>query len=231
MYPMGFFWDPTMIILIPGLLFALWAQYMIKSTFAKYSNIRSSRNITGAEAAKEIARRKITGINIPVEHISGNLTDHYDPRQKVLRLSDSVYGSTSIAAIGVAAHEVGHAIQHNEGYLPLILRNSIVPVVNLSSTMAFPIFFIGLLIKSGTMLDVGIILFSAALVFHLITLPVEINASTRAVSILRNTGMLSEQELSGVKKVLTAAALTYVASLAMSILQLLRLVLIRNSRR
>ena len=231
MYPMGFFWDPTMIILIPGLLFALWAQYMIKSTFAKYSNIHSSRNITGAEAAKEIARRKITGTNIPVEHISGNLTDHYDPRQKVLRLSDSVYGSTSIAAIGVAAHEVGHAIQHNEGYLPLILRNSIVPVVNLSSTMAFPIFFIGLLIKSGTMLDVGIILFSAALVFHLITLPVEINASTRAVSILRNTGMLSEQELSGVKKVLTAAALTYVASLAMSILQLLRLVLIRNSRR
>ena len=168
---------------------------------------------------------------MPINRVAGSLTDHYDPRNKTLNLSESVYGSRSIASIGVAAHEVGHAIQHHEAYSPLIFRNTIVPVVNICSSASMPLFIIGLLMANSLLVNLGIMLFTGALVFHLVTLPVEINASSRALKLLEQTHTLSPDELAGAKKVLTAAAWTYIAAALMSVLQLIRLILISRSRR
>lgn len=227
---LGYGLDPTMIILIPAVLLSMWAQSRVQSTFNQYSQIAARGNVT----ADSVARMLLTlyGMsNMPINHVSGNLTDHYDPRNRTLNLSDGVYGNRSIASIGVAAHEVGHAIQHHESYSPLIFRNSIVPVVNICSSASMPLFFIGLLMGNGLLVNIGIVLFAGALVFHLVTLPVEINASMRALNLLEQTHTLAPDELSGAKKVLTAAAWTYIASALMAVLQLLRLILISRSRR
>ena len=228
---LGYGLDPTMLILIPAILLSMWAQSKVQSTFKQYSQIAARGNVT----ADSVARMLLTlyGMsNMPINHVSGNLTDHYDPRDRTLNLSDGVYGNRSIASIGVAAHEVGHAIQHHESYAPLILRNNIVPAVNVCSSASMPLFFIGLLMGNGMLVNLGILLFCGALAFHLITLPVEINASSRALNLLEQTHTLSPDELSGAKKVLTAAAWTYIAAALMSLLQLIRLILIsRSSRR
>jgi Zn-dependent membrane protease YugP len=222
--------DPTILLLIPAMIFSMWAQFKVKSAYSKYSEVMSERGVTSDQAARSILDQYgLTNINI--EHIQGQLTDHYDPRAKVLRLSESVAGNTSIAAIGVAAHECGHAIQDKENYAFLRFRNAIVPVVNIASTLSMPLFFIGLLMSWLNLLDLGIALFCGVLVFHLVTLPVEFDASARALRILSDTGLLEGNEIYGAKKVLSAAALTYVAALVMTILQLLRLLALRNSRR
>ncbi|KEJ92343.1 zinc metallopeptidase [Synergistes jonesii] len=224
------FFDSTMILLIPALIFSMWAQFKVKSTFAKYSEVGAESGVTAQRVGRLLLdMRGLSGV--PIEHISGQLTDHYDPRAKVLRLSDSVETSRSIAAIGVAAHEVGHAIQDQEGYSFLRLRNSIVPGVQFCSTLSMPLFLIGLLLGSLNLLNAGILLFCGVLVFHLVTLPVEFDASARALKLLSETRTLTQEELSGAKSVLDAAALTYVAALVMTVLQLVRLLALRNSRR
>ena len=226
------FFDPTWIIILPALILSIWAQANVNSTFSKFSRVLNRRGMTGYDAARRIL--DMNGLqNIAIEHIGGNLTDHYDPRTNTVRLSDSVYGSSSVAAIGVAAHEVGHAVQHAVGYVPIRLRNAIVPVVNLCSQLAIPLFVLGLIFSSSLFMltDVGIILFSAAVLFHVVTLPVEINASRRAISTLESSYMLEGDEVSGAKKVLSAAAMTYIASAATALLQLLRLIAIRDRRR
>lgn len=217
-----FFWDPSFIILIPALILAGWAQLHVQSTFSKYSNIGASRRITGAELAANLLRRG--GVNnVRIEQIPGDLTDHYDPRSNVLRLSDPVYASSSVAALGVAAHEVGHALQHASGYWPLALRNSIVPVANFGSTASFPLILLGLLLGLPKLAFIGVVVFSAVVLFQVITLPVEFNASHRAVALLESGGYLTSQEIPMVRKVLGAAALTYVAAALVSFLNLLRL--------
>lgn len=227
MYP---YFDSTMILLIPALILSMWAQFKVKSTFAKYSEVRARRGVTAASVARALLDR--FGLtNVPIQRIGGQLTDHYDPRDKTLHLSDSVDDSQSIAAIGVAAHEVGHAIQDQEGYAFLKFRNAIVPAVNICSTASMPIFFIGLLMSSFNLLNLGILLFCGVLVFHLVTLPVELDASSRAMKLLAETGMLESDELKGARSVLSAAAMTYVAALVMTVMQLLRLLALRNSRR
>ena len=209
------------------------ASARVNSTFKKYSKYRSMTGMTGAQAAERILN--YAGIyDVTIQHVSGNLTDHYNPKQKTLNLSDSVYNSTSVAAIGVAAHECGHAIQHQQEYAPLSIRSAIVPVANIGSQLAWPLILIGLFISSNTgvfFINLGIIAFSFAVIFQLVTLPVEFNASGRALRILGDTGILAESELPYTKKVLSAAALTYVASAAAAILQLLRLILLTNRRR
>ncbi len=228
MMPMMF--DPTMILIIPALVFAFWAQSRVKSTFVTYSEIRARGGVTADSVSRTLLDRfGLQGIR--VERVPGNLTDHYDPRDKVFRLSDSVGGSTSIAAIGVAAHEVGHAIQDKEGYVPLRLRNAIVPVVNIGSMGAFPLFLIGLFMGAPVLINLGIILFAGVVVFHLVTLPVELDASARALKLLSSTGILMNDELGGARKVLNAAALTYVAATIMAIAQLLRLLILSRGRR
>ena len=228
---LGFGLDPTMIVIIPALLLSMWAQHKVKSTFDEYSRIPARGNVT----ADSVARMLLTlyGMaNMPINRVAGSLTDHYDPRNKTLNLSETVYGSSSIASIGVAAHEVGHAIQHHESYSPLIFRNTIVPVVNICSTASMPLFILGLIMGNFMLVNIGIMLFTGALVFHLVTLPVEINASSRALALLEETHTLSPTELAGAKKVLTAAAWTYIAAALMALLQLVRLILIsRSSRR
>lgn len=225
MFP--FFFDPTMMFLIPALILAFWAQARVKSTFAQYSQVGSRKGVTGSDVAAALLGR--FGLSdVPVKPIAGSLTDHYDPRDRSLSLSESVYGSTSIAAIGVAAHEVGHAMQHQEGYVPLQLRNAIVPVVNIGSMAAFPLFFIGLLFRGQTLMDVGIALFVGVLIFHLVTLPVELDASSRALRVLEGTGMLASDEIVGARKVLNAAAWTYVSATVMAAAQLVRLLVLRN---
>ncbi|HAA47414.1 MAG TPA: zinc metallopeptidase [Synergistaceae bacterium] len=227
LYP--FFFDPTILLLIPGLILAIWAQMKVKGAYAQYSRVMARNGMT----AKDVARRILdeNGLyNISVERTAGSLTDHYDPRGKVLRLSETVYNSPSIAAIGVAAHEAGHALQDAGAYAPLKVRNSIVPVVNLGSGMAFPLFFIGFLFRAPVLMDVGILFFVGVLVFHLVTLPVEYNASGRALKILSGTGILAADELKGARAVLNAAALTYVAATVMAALQLVRLLLLRGMR-
>jgi len=227
MFP--FFFDPTFIVLIPALILAVWAQTRVKSAFNRYSKVRARRGVTARDAVRTILDSN--GLNsVPVERVPGALTDHYDPRKKVLRLSESVYGSPSIAAIGVAAHEAGHAIQDARGYAPLKLRNAFVPVASLGSSLALPLFFIGFLFANPTMMDLGIIFFAAVLLFHLVTLPVELDASKRALSILSDSGLLASDEIGGAKAVLNAAALTYVAATLMSALQLVRLFLLRGMR-
>ena len=229
----GWYYDPTFILVFAGLILTLIASAGVKSTFARYSRVRCMAGYTGAQAAQEVLR--ISGIyDVRIERVAGELTDHYDPRAKVLRLSDSTYGSNSVAAVCVAAHECGHAVQHFEGYAPLSIRGALVPVVNFGSMISWPLIIIGLFMNgqmSSFLIDIGILLFMVAVAFHLITLPVEINASRRAVKVLGNSGMLREDEVGGVKKVLRAAAMTYVASAAAMILQLLRLLILTNGRR
>jgi uncharacterized protein len=231
---MGFyypFFDPTYILVLIGVVICLVASARVKSTFAKYSQIRSLSGMTGAQAAERLLHA--SGIyDVSIERVSGNLSDHYDPRSKVLRLSDSVYGHSSLAAIGVAAHECGHAIQHQTNYVPLKIRGALVPVANFGSMISWPLILIGLFFAgSQTLINLGIILFSAAVLFQLVTLPVEFNASRRAIARLGETGILHGDELGQSKKVLDAAALTYVAAAAASILQLLRLILLFGGRR
>lgn len=220
------YYDPYYYLIIIGILLSLAASARVKSTFAKYSRVRSMSGMTGAQAAERILRN--AGIyDVQIERVSGNLSDHYDPRTKVLRLSDSVYGQSSVAAIGVAAHECGHAIQHQNSYIPLTLRSALVPVANFGSSLSLPLIIIGFSMGYVEFLiDLGILLFGAAVLFQIITLPVEFNASRRAVIKLGETGILMNDELRLSKKVLNAAALTYVAAAAASILQLLRLILL-----
>lgn len=225
-----YFYDSTYFLVLIGFLLASFASMGVQSAFNKYSKIKSSRHYTGKDAARKILDEN--GLyDVRVENISGNLTDHFDPSANVIRLSESTYNSDSVAAIGVAAHEAGHAVQHATGYVPIRVRNSIIPAVNLCSTIAMPLFIIGLLLGMTNLANVGIILFSGALIFQLVTLPVEFDASHRAIKILDNSAMLDEDELKGAKKVLRAAAMTYVAAVLASALQLLRLVLLNNSRR
>lgn len=227
---MFYYYDSTYILVLIAFALSMFASFGVNATFARYKKVKSSRGLTGADAARRILDGN--GLtNVRVEHISGNLNDHFDPRDNVIRLSDATYNDSSVAAIGVAAHEAGHAVQHATGYKPIKVRNSIVPVVNLSSSLSMPIFLIGLLFDMVGLTFLGIILFSASLVFQLITLPVEFNASRRAIKILDSRYMLDEDELSGAKKVLRAAAMTYVAAVAASALQLLRLFIIANRRR
>ncbi len=217
-----------LLLILPAMLIALYAQTKVTSTFKKYSKYTNARNIT----AKEVARRILDAnglYDIKIEHVSGSLSDHYDPKAKVVRLSDTVYNSTSVASVGVAAHEVGHAIQHATVFLPLKLRNSIFPVVNIASQAAVPLIILGFLLNFVNLSYIGIILFSFVVFFQLVTLPVEFNASSRAIKILDEKDILSKEELKPCKKVLSAAALTYVASALVSIAQLLRFVL--NTRR
>ena len=226
-YYYGF--DPTYVLVLIGAVICLIASARVKSTFNKYSQYRSMSGMTGAQAAERILNS--AGIyDVTVCHISGSLTDHYNPSKKTLNLSDSVYGSNSVAAIGVAAHECGHAIQHQKNYVPLSLRTAIVPVANIGSTLAWPLILIGLFFNRSTGINLGILCFSFAVLFQLVTLPVEFNASHRALRILGEQGILSDSELPYTRKVLKAAALTYVASAAAAILQLLRLVLLFGGR-
>ena len=222
-------------VLLPAMILAIYAQSKVKSTFAKYSRVRSRSGLTGAEAAERLLHA--AGIyDVRIEGIRGSLTDHYDPSKKVLRLSESVYGSTSLSAIGVAAHETGHAVQHARGYVPLVLRSSLVPLTQIGSNLAMPLIVLGVLFggtygRSGYgLIQLGIILFSLSVVFALVTLPVEFNASSRAVKMLAEYGILDNDEISSVRQVLSAAALTYVAAAASAIASLLRLILIFDRR-
>ena len=225
-----FYFDPTYIILLPTLLFALWAQFNVNGTFNKYSKINTRSNMTGYDAARKIL--DANGLHhVKIEHISGHLSDHFDPRSNVIRLSDSVYSSTSVASVGVAAHEAGHAVQYAVGYSPMKLRAAIIPITNFGSTLAIPIFMIGLLFSMFELAMVGIALFSLTAVFQAVTLPVEFNASRRALDALRSDGRLSGEEISASRKVLRAAALTYVAALASSLAQILRLLLLAGRGR
>ena len=228
-----YYYDWTYILVVIGVVICIAASARVKNVFARYSRIQSHSGLTGREAAEQILHRN--GIyDVQVIHIGGNLTDHYNPGNKTLGLSDTVYNSTSVAAIGVAAHECGHAVQHARGYVPLAIRGSLVPVANIGSMAAWPLILIGLFMNGQTaifFINLGILLFSAAVLFQIVTLPVEFNASGRAVKVLESSGMLYPDEVDSVKKVLGAAALTYVASAASMILQLLRLVIIGGRKR
>ncbi len=210
-----------LIFILPAFILSMYAQFKVKSTFNKYSQVRSSRGYSGADVASNILRRNGIGGRVNVEPVRGSLSDHYDPVSQTVRLSETVYGSNSIAAIGVAAHEVGHAIQHAEHYGLLELRHKIVPVTNFASSASFPILLVGFLMNSLDLIFIGIVLFSAVVLFHLVTLPVELNASGRAIVQLREAGLVSNDEVSAVKKVLGAAALTYLAATLMAVANLL----------
>lgn len=224
-----YYMDPTYMLVIIGALICIIASGNVSRTFNKYSRYQSQRGVTGAQVAEMILRN--AGItDVRVEHVSGNLTDHYDPRANVVRLSDNVYNSPSIAAVGVAAHECGHVIQHHTGYVPIQIRSAIVPLVNIGSKLSWPIIIIGLIIGHTPLIYVGIILFALALVFQIVTLPVEFNASGRALAILRESGMLYNDEIKGARKVLTAAGMTYVTATISTLLQLLRLIILFGRR-
>ena len=219
------FWDPTMVLLIPAMILAMYAQMKVNSTYHHYSQIASQRGMTGADVARYILNKN--GLyDIPSERVQGQLSDHYDPRSRVVRLSQGVYDSTSIAALGVAAHEVGHAIQHDTGYMPLYIRNTIIPITQIGSYVSIPLLILGILVSSPRLVELGILLFTAIVFFQLITLPVEFNASRRAVAVLGDEAILTADELVGTKKVLSAAALTYVAAAVTAVFQLLRLLII-----
>lgn len=222
----GYGFDSTYLLVLIGAILCLWAQMRVKSTYKKYARVRSRSGMTGAQAAQRILQ--LSGIyDVRIEHVSGELTDHYDPSNKVLRLSDSVYGSDSIAAISVAAHECGHAVQHDKGYAPLNFRTALVPVANIGSRVGIPIIILGAILSMNQFLiHIGIWVFALAVLFQLVTLPVEYNASGRALAMMGNYGMIAQDEVKGCRKVLSAAALTYVAAAATAVLQLLRLVLL-----
>ncbi|HVP14420.1 MAG TPA: zinc metallopeptidase [Terriglobales bacterium] len=230
-----FYWgyDPTFVLLIPAFILAMWAQWRVQSTYQKMSRVRAANGMTGRDMARAIMQRN--GISdVGIEEIGGVLSDHYDPRTKKVRLSPGNYEGDSLASIAVAAHEVGHVLQHATGYAPLMARSAIAPAAGFASGAALPLFLIGLIFRSSLsffLMDLGILLFAAALLFQLITLPVEFNASKRALAQLTETGSIAPDEVAGAKKVLDAAALTYVASAGVAALQLLRLLLLRNSRR
>ena len=226
-----YYYDIYYIILVlPMVIFSLIASVKVKSAFKKYSGVHSIRGLTGAQAASEVLR--FYGINdVKIEHVSGELTDHYDPKANVIRLSDKVYNSTSVASIGVACHEAGHAAQYAQGYVPVKLRSVIYPACSVGSKIGIPMAILGLIFSFNFLVTVGIAFFGLAVFFQLVTLPVEFNASRRAVKVIDEMGILQTEELKGTKKVLTAAALTYVASLAVSVANLLRLILLANRRR
>ena len=236
----GLFWgDTTILVLIPAMIFAFWAQIRVNSTFKKYARVPSRRGLTGAEAARRVL--DANGLrHITIERVHGHLTDHFDPTAGVIRLSDATYASTSVAAIGVAAHEAGHAVQHAEGYVPIKVRSAIIPLTRFGSFLAMPLFLIGLLMGGGSYLGygigtifmvTGILFFSFSTLFQLVTLPTEFNASARAMKALEDGGLLAADELPAAKATLSAAAMTYVAALATSLASLLRLILIFNNRR
>ena len=221
------YWDQTIIILIPALIFSLIAQLMVKGTFSKYSGVRNSRGYTGADAARAILDRN--GLSyIRIEHINGELTDHYDPGANVIRLSDSVYNNDSVAAVGVAAHEAGHAVQYAEGYGPIKVRSAIIPIPQFGSNLSTPLVILGIIFSSNVLITAGILLFCTVVLFQAITLPVEFNASGRALKVLGEEHFLDDDEMKGAKSVLTAAALTYVAAMFSALASLARLLLIRN---
>lgn len=228
-----YYWDPTYILVVIGAVICMIASARVKGTFNKYSQLRSMSGMNGAQVAQRVLQA--AGIyDVQVRHVSGSLTDHYDPRTKTVNLSDPVYNATSVAALGVAAHECGHAIQHAKSYAPLSIRSALVPIANFGSMLAWPVILIGLLFNtrsSGLIIDIGILLFSAAVLFQLVTLPVEFDASRRALVMLRTQGILADDELRYTRRVLKSAALTYVASAEAAILQLLRIILITNGRR
>jgi Zn-dependent membrane protease YugP len=231
-----FFFDPTMILLIPAMILVFWAQGRVRKAFDEWSQVGTRSGVTAAQVARDILDRN--GLNdIPIEYVRGTMTDHYDPKTRVVRLSDSTYSSSSIAAIGVAAHEVGHAIQHDHGYVPLFMRNMIVPVARIGDVAGPYLVIFGLLFARGgsqfayTMMDLGILVFALAVAFYVITLPVEYNASSRAVAILESGGYMTRDEVGGARKVLNAAALTYVAAAASSVMMLVRLLVLRNMGR
>ena len=228
-----YYWDPTYILVVIGAVICMIASARVKGTFNKYSQLRSMSGMNGAQVAQRVLQA--AGIyDVQVRHVSGSLTDHYDPRTKTVNLSDPVYNATSVAALGVAAHECGHAIQHAKSYAPLSIRSALVPIANFGSMLAWPVILIGLLFNSrasGLIIDIGILLFSAAVLFQLVTLPVEFDASRRALVMLRTQGILADDELRYTRRVLKSAALTNVASAAAAILQLLRIILITNGRR
>lgn len=225
--PYWLFGDWTFILLIPGIILAGYAQMKVQGTFNKYLRVRSERGLTGAQVAREILNR--AGLyDVRVEQIAGTLSDHYDPRQKVLRLSPQVYQSSSLASIGVAAHEAGHALQHDEGYLPLQLRANLVPFAQFGSSLAFPLLIMGLIMGVPELARFGVYLFTAVVLFQIVTLPVEFNASNRAIAVLEGYGFISRDEVGSVRKVLSAAALTYLAAALMAVLNLLRLMILSN---
>lgn len=229
---MPFFYFDTyyLFLVIPAVLIALWAQANVSSTFRKYNNVRNVKGVT----ADEVARRILddNGLyNVQIERVSGTLSDHYDPRSNVVRLSDSTYGNSSVGAIGVAAHEVGHAIQHATGYLPIKIRQAIIPVTQIGSSIAIPLAILGIIMSWNVLVTIGILLFSAVVLFQLVTLPVEFNASSRAMKTLQTQSILEGEELVGAKRVLRAAALTYVAALIVAIANLVRLIALSNRRR
>lgn len=228
------FFDPTMILLIPAMLFAMWAQWKVQHTYNEMSRVRATSGLTGREMAKAIMTRN--GISdVAVEEVGGVLSDHFDPGAKKVRLSSTNYGGDSLASIAVAAHEVGHVLQHAQGYAPLAIRSAIVPVAGFASNLAFPLFFIGFIFGghgqfARVLMDLGILFFTGAVLFQLVTLPVEFDASKRAMVQLTEGGALAPQEVAGAKRVLDAAALTYVAAAAMAALQLVRMMMLRRSR-
>ncbi len=226
----GFFYDPTYVLVIIGLIITLIASANVNNTFKKYDKVLSRRGLTGAQAARKIL--DANGLyNVRVERVSGKLTDYFNPKENVIRLSDATYNSTSIAALGVAAHECGHAVQHQVGYTPIKVRNAIVPAVNICSYLAIPLILIGMIFAIGNLAMLGVILYATVFAFQVITLPTETNASSRAVSTLYSMAILDEDELQGTKKVLSAAAMTYFASAAATALQVLRLFLIVSGNR
>ncbi|MBS4785327.1 MAG: zinc metallopeptidase [Clostridiales bacterium] len=217
------------LLIVPAMLIALWAQMRVNGAFDRYSRVFSRRGITAAQVARDILDQN--GLyNVQVERVPGRLTDHYDPRTNVVRLSDDVYSSTSIASIGVAAHEVGHAVQHSVDYTPLVVRSAIIPITNIGSRLSIPLILLGVIFSAQPLVEIGIIAFSLMVLFQLITLPVEFNASSRAIKTLEADGYLYEDEITGAKQVLSAAALTYVAALITAVAQLLRLILLFGRR-
>lgn len=228
-----FYYDWTILIVLPAMIFAVWAQIRVSSTFNKYSKISTRRGITGADAARRVLDEN--GLyDVKIEHISGSLTDHYDPKANVIRLSDSVYSSSSAAAVGVACHEAGHAVQHAKGYFPIKVRSAVIPMTRFGSALSIPLFIIGLMFATDALMLAGILLYAVVAFFQFITLPVEFNASSRAMKAIKSSHMLAPDEYTASKKVLRAAAMTYVAALATSLLTLLRLIVLaggRNNRR
>ncbi len=225
-----FFFDSTIFILIPAIILTIYAQYKVKTTYSKYSKILAKNGLSGKETAEELLLRNNLS-NIKIEPIEGRLSDHYDPRQKKLSLSKEIYYGKSIAAQGIVAHEVGHALQDAKKYFPLSLRSNLVPVTNIGSSMAVPLFLIGFIFSFPALMNIGIIAFSLAVIFQLVTLPVELDASKRAANLLIGANIVSDtEEINSVKKVLNAAALTYVAAASMAVFQLLRLIMLKNRR-
>ncbi len=225
-----FYYDWTMIILIPGILLSLWAQLRVQSSFNQYARVGARCGLTGAEVAERMLHAQ--GVyDVAIERVNGKLSDHYDPSSRTLRLSQGVYDSTSLSALGVAAHETGHALQHRDAYAPLVLRTAVVPVVNIGSGLSWPLVVLGMVMSWEPLISIGILLFSLMVAFTLITLPVEFNASKRALIALEGDGFMAQDELAGAKKVLSAAALTYVAAALQAVLQLLRLLVLTGRTR